>query len=175
MQNKKVNKASTDVKLTKAPDVKAEVKESVKDAAKKVETVAETTVKKAEAAAETTAKKVEEKAETVAKKVEEKAETVAKKAEAKAETATKTVEKAKTTVKKAAKKTVKEPAKTEFIVEFQGNAASVANLEDKVKAQFVAEGHRAGCIKTLNIYIKPEDYKAYYVINDKFTGSVDLF
>ena len=157
MQNKKVNKASTDVKLTKAPDVKAEVKESVKDAAKKVETVAE-------AAAETTAKKVEEKAETVAKK-----------AEAKAETATKKVEKAKTTVKKAAKKTVKEPAKTEFIVEFQGNAASVANLEDKVKAQFVAEGHRAGCIKTLNIYIKPEDYKAYYVINDKFTGSVDLF
>ena len=164
MQNKKVNKASTDVKLTKAPDVKAEVKESVKDAAKKVETVAETTVKKAEAAAETTAKKVEEKAETVAKK-----------AEAKAETATKKVEKAKTTDKKAAKKTVKEPAKTEFIVEFQGNAASVANLEDKVKAQFVAEGHRAGCIKTLNIYIKPEDYKAYYVINDKFTGSVDLF
>lgn len=164
MQNKKVNKASTDVKLTKAPDVKAEVKESVKDAAKKVETVAETTVKKAEAAAETTAKKVEEKAETVAKK-----------AEAKAETATKKVGKAKATVKKAAKKTVKEPAKTEFIVEFQGNAASVANLEDKVKAQFVAEGHRAGCIKTLNIYIKPEDYKAYYVINDKFTGSVDLF
>ena len=28
MQNKKVNKASTDVKLAKAPDVKAEVKEA---------------------------------------------------------------------------------------------------------------------------------------------------
>ncbi len=153
MQNKKVNKASTDVKLTKAPDVKAEVKESVKEAAKKVETV----TKKAEAAAETTVKKAEAAAE------------------AKAETAAKKVEKAKTTAKKAVKKTVKEPAKTELIVEFQGNAASIANLEDKVKAQFVAEGHRAGCIKTLNIYIKPEDYKAYYVINDKFTGSVDLF
>ena len=139
MQNKKVNKASTDVKLAKAPDVKAEVKEAVKETTKKVETAA----KKAEAVAETTAKKVEAKAETAAKK----------------------------TVKKA----VKEPAKTEMIVEFQGNAASVASLEDKVKAQFVAEGHRAGCIKTLNIYIKPEDYKAYYVINDKFTGSVDLF
>ena len=160
MQNKKVNKASTDVKLTKAPDVKAEVKESVKEAAKKVETV----TKKAEAAAETTVKKAQAAAETTAKKVEAKAETAAKK-----------VEKAKTTAKKAVKKTVKEPAKTELIVEFQGNAASIANLEDKVKAQFVAEGHRAGCIKTLNIYIKPEDYKAYYVINDKFTGSVDLF
>lgn len=154
MQNKKVNKASTDVKLTKAPDVKAEVKESVKEAAKKVENA----TKKAEAAAETTVKKAEAAAETTAKKVEAKAETAAK-----------------TTAKKAVKKAVKEPAKTELIVEFQGNAASIANLEDKVKAQFVAEGHRAGCIKTLNIYIKPEDYKAYYVINDKFTGSVDLF
>ena len=160
MQNKKVNKASTDVKLTKAPDVKAEVKEAVKETTKKVETAA----KKAEAVAETTAKKVEAKAETAAKKVEAKAETAAKK-----------VEKAKTTAKKTVKKAVKEPAKIEMIVEFQGNAASVASLEDKVKAQFVAEGHRAGCIKTLNIYIKPEDYKAYYVINDKFTGSVDLF
>ena len=160
MQNKKVNKASTDVKLTKAPDVNAEVKEAVKETTKKVETAA----KKAEAVAETTAKKVEAKAETAAKKVEAKAETAAKK-----------VEKAKTTAKKTVKKAVKEPAKIEMIVEFQGNAASVASLENKVKAQFVAEGHRAGCIKTLNIYIKPEDYKAYYVINDKFTGSVDLF
>ena len=126
MQNKKVNKASTDVKLTKAPDVKAEVKEAVKETTKKVETAA----KKAEAVAETTAKKVEAKAETAAKKVET----------------------AKTTAKKTVKKAVKEPAKIEMIVEFQGNAASVASLEDKVKAQFVAEGHRAGCIKTLNIY-----------------------
>ena len=108
------------------------------------------------------------------KETTKKVETAAKKAEAVAETTAKKVE-AKTTAKKTVKKAVKEPAKTEMIVEFQGNAASVASLEDKVKAQFVAEGHRAGCIKTLNIYIKPEDYKAYYVINDKFTGSVDLF
>ena len=47
--------------------------------------------------------------------------------------------------------------------------------KDNGKKQFVAEGHRAGCIKTLNIYVKPEEYKAYYVINDKFFGSVDLF
>ena len=96
------------------------------------------------------------KVETAAKKAEAVAETTAKKVEAKAETAAKKVEKAKTTAKKTVKKAVKEPAKIEMIVEFQGNAASVASLEDKVKAQFVAEGHRAGCIKTLNIYIKPE-------------------
>ena len=48
-------------------------------------------------------------------------------------------------------------------------------MVEKVKAQFVAEGHRAGNIKSLRIYIKPEDKAAYYVINDKNAGRVDLF
>lgn len=83
-------------------------------------------------------------------------------------------------MKKAAKaatkaKKEKQPAKTEIIVQYQQSAANLGELEDKVKKQFVAEGHRAGCIKTLNIYVKPEEDKAYYVINDKFFGSVDLF
>ena len=29
-------------------------------------------------------------------------------------------------------------------------------------------------IKTLNIYVKPEEYKVYYVVNDEITGSYDL-
>ena len=140
MQEKKLNKAVSDVKLMKTPEGKTEVKNAVKDATKKVESkvgdVAEAAAKKAEV--------VEEKAKEVAK-----AATKAKKE--------------------------KQPAKTEIIVQYQQNAANLGELEDKVKKQFVAEGHRAGCIKTLNIYVKPEEYKAYYVINDKFFGSVDLF
>ena len=81
--------------------------------------------------------------------------------------------------KKSAKKTTakkeKEAAKTDIVLQYQSVETSLVSLEDKVKAQFVAEGHRAGCIRTLNIYVKPEEYKAYYVINDKFSGSVDLF
>ena len=153
MQEKKLNKAVSDVKLMKTPEGKTEVKNAVKDATKKVESkvgdVAEAAAKKAEV--------VEEKAKEVAKA-----------------TTKAVVEKAEPVVKKAAKKE-KQPAKTEIIVQYQQNAANLGELEDKVKKQFVAEGHRAGCIKTLNIYVKPEEYKAYYVINDKFFGSVDLF
>ena len=66
--------------------------------------------------------------------------------------------------------------KTEIRLQLHGNDISLTDLEEKVKAQFVAEGHRAGCIKDLTIYAKPEENKAYYVINDsKFTGNVDLF
>lgn len=30
-------------------------------------------------------------------------------------------------------------------------------------------------IKTLQLYLKPEESAAYYVINQKFAGKVDLF
>ena len=56
-----------------------------------------------------------------------------------------------------------------------GNEISVATIEENVKAAFVADGHKASSIKTLNIYVKPEEYAAYYVINDEFTGRVYLF
>lgn len=162
MQEKKLNKAVSDVKLMKTPEGKTEVKNAVKDATKKVESkvgdVAEAAAKKAEVVEE----KAKEVAKATTKAVVEKAEPVVKKAVTKAKAATKA-------------KKEKQPAKTEIIVQYQQNAANLGELEDKVKKQFVAEGHRAGCIKTLNIYVKPEEYKAYYVINDKFFGSVDLF
>lgn len=73
-------------------------------------------------------------------------------------------------------KVKKEPVKTEIRLQLHGNDISLTDLEEKVKAQFVAEGHRAGCIKDLTIYAKPEENRAYYVINEgKFTGGVDLF
>ena len=162
MQEKKLNKAVSDVKLMKTPEGKTEVKNAVKDATKKVESkvgdVAEAAAKKAEVVEE----KAKEVAKATTKAVVEKAEPVVKKAATKAKASTKA-------------KKEKPPAKTEIIVQYQQNAANLGELEDKVKKQFVAEGHRAGCIKTLNIYVKPEEYKAYYVINDKFFGSVDLF
>ena len=94
---------------------------------------------------------------------EEKAE--AKKAPAK---------KAATTTKKApAKKAVK--AETVITLEFGDYTAIMATVEEKVKAQYVAEGNKASSIKTLNIYVKPFENSAYYVVNGDVTGRVDLF
>lgn len=157
MQEKKTSKTSSDVKTTKTPEVKPVVKE----AAKKVETPVAApkkteTVKKAEPVA---AKKAEP---VVAKKVEP---VVEKKAETK--------EAEKKAVKKAPKK--KEETKTGIFLQIGGAEYNLSDLENKVKDQFVADGHRAGCIKDLNIYVKPEENKAYYVINDnKFSGDINL-
>ena len=93
------------------------------------------------------------------------------------ETAKKAPAKKATTKKAATTKTAKAAVKKETVitVQYQGNEVSVASVEEKVKAAFVAEGHKAGSIKTLNIYVKPEEFAAYYVINEKYSGRVDLF
>ena len=96
-------------------------------------------------------------------------------------TATKAAAPKKTTTTKAAttktttakKETVKK--ETVITVQYLGNEVSVASVEEKVKAAFVAEGNKASSIKTLNIYVKPEEFAAYYVINGDFSGRVDLF
>ena len=95
------------------------------------------------------------------------------------------VEEAPATEEKAPKKTRKacgtkktkkvEPKATEIVIQFQGSEITATSLEEKVKAKFVEEGHRAGNIKSLTIYAKPEELAAYYVINETYTGRVDLF
>ena len=76
----------------------------------------------------------------------------------------------------ATKKTKKvEPKATEIVIQFQGSEITATSLEEKVKAKFVEEGHRAGNIKSLTIYAKPEELAAYYVINENYKGRVDLF
>ncbi len=77
--------------------------------------------------------------------------------------------------KKAASKKAEVKKETVIAVQYQGNEVAVASVEEKVKAAFVAEGHKASSIKTLNIYVKPEEFSAYYVINEKYAGRVDLF
>lgn len=150
------------------------VKQAVKPVeVKKEETVAQLVSEpKADAKADVKAeveKAVEKTTEKVAEVKADVKDTV-KKTTAKAAKAAKAAKTA-----KEAKPAKKEPVKPEIIVQYQNSEVDTAAVEERVKAQFVAEGHKAGFIRKLNIYIKPEEYSAYYVINDKFSGRVDLF
>lgn len=154
------------------------VKQAVKPVeVKKEETVAQLVSEpKADAKADVKAE-VEKAVEKTTEKVEKVAEKAAEvKADVK-DTVKKTTAKAAKAAKtaKEAKPAKKEPVKPEIIVQYQNSEVDTAAVEERVKAQFVAEGHKAGFIRKLNIYIKPEEYSAYYVINDKFSGRVDLF
>ena len=77
----------------------------------------------------------------------------------------------KTVVKEEVKKVEK---KDEVFVQFAGEEYSVEEVMEKAKAAYIAEGHRACAIKSVRLYIKPEERKAYYVINDKAAGCIEL-
>lgn len=106
-----------------------------------------------------------------------KTETKAAKTTTKKAPAKKAADETKVAAKKApAKKaTVKAEKVVETYVEFAGNQVLLANVEASVKAAYVAEGHRESSIKTMKVYVKPEENAAYYVINDNNVGRVDLF
>lgn len=95
------------------------------------------------------------------------AEPVVKEKKAAKKPAAKKASTAKTETKKA-------PKKDEVFVQFAGEEFVVEEVMEKAKAAYVAEGHRASAIKSVRLYIKPEERKAYYVINDKAAGSIDL-
>ena len=141
-------KKAEDVKIN-APvktveTAKAEVKENVKE-----------TVKEAP------------KAEVKAEAVKAEAPKAEKKAEVKAEPK-------KRGPKPKAEKAEKKEAVQNVYVQFAGKEILTADLVAQVTEKWVALGHRASSIKELNLYVKPEDSAAYYVINGKESGKIEL-
>ena len=128
---------------------------------------AQKNVKKDAAAVQET-KAVETKA--AAPVVEAKAE--APVAEPKAAPAKKT---ARTAAKRAVKAAAPAPEKLEeLVIQYGVMEWKGAELMERAKAAYAAEGHRISSIKSLSLYVKPEERKAYYVVNEKTTGSIDL-
>ena len=71
-------------------------------------------------------------------------------------------------------KAEKKEAVQNVYVRFAGKEILTADLAAQVTEKWVALGHRASSIKELNLYVKPEDSAAYYVINGKESGKIEL-
>ena len=63
----------------------------------------------------------------------------------------------------------------EVILQYRGYEVDMEAMTERVKAHYYSKGYKKGSIKTLQIYAKPEDFTAYYVINDGVVGKVNLF
>lgn len=138
--------SKTDVKTNDS------VAKTVEPEEKKEEAVKSVTPAKAEPAAKEEVKPVETKAPAEKKTTTKK--TAAKKPVAK-----------KTAVKKVEKEVVQE-------VYFQYNNEEILSQDivSRIQEEYKNEGHRVSSIKSLRVYIKPEERKAFYVINDKAEG-----
>ena len=79
-------------------------------------------------------------------------------------------------VKPAAKKTTKTTAKKEIkvraVVEYYGKQVEEKDMIANVKKAWTKSGKKVGDIKTMELYIKPEEAAVYYVINGTESGAV---
>ncbi len=64
--------------------------------------------------------------------------------------------------------------KTNIYVEFYGEQVSKAELVKEAEKMWVAAGKKASDIKKIDLYVIPEEDKAYYVINDELDGSFHI-
>lgn len=76
----------------------------------------------------------------------------------------------------AAKARAEEKAKADslkpaFIVQFQGSEVDLDTLVEAAKADFRQTKKRTP-VTDLKLYVKPEERMAYYVVNEKFNGSI---
>lgn len=64
--------------------------------------------------------------------------------------------------------------KTNIIIQSCGLEISEAEMIAKVKEKWVSEGNLVKTIKSLVMYVKPEERKIYYIINDEINGDIDI-
>ena len=69
---------------------------------------------------------------------------------------------------KAAKYTCKE----EVFIQYSHHELRAADIIERAKKDYVNNGHKLTSIKEIQVYIKPSDNAAYYVVNHEDTGKV---
>lgn len=139
---------------------------TVKTAPVKAETVKKTEPMKTSTTEKAAANITEEKQEV---KTEVKAET---KPEVKEETKASVEKKAPAKKAPAKKTTAKKDIKVKAVVEYYGKQVEEKDMIAAVKKAWTKSGRKVADIKTIDLYIKPEEGAVYYVINGIDTGVV---
>ncbi len=65
--------------------------------------------------------------------------------------------------------------KTDFVVQYGDNKEyKRTELEEAIVKKWTDEGNKSSDLKSLKVYFKQEENKAYYVINDVVDGCIEL-
>ena len=74
---------------------------------------------------------------------------------------------------KAAGKEPVDKMKPMVVLQYQDKDISIEDLAEAAKTDFKKVNKRTS-ITAMALYLKPEENTAYYVVNDNFTGKIDL-
>ena len=166
-----MDKKTTEAKLKK-------LAKEVGEAAKPYVDKAEPVIRDVREAAEPVIRDVREaakpyigKAEPVIKKVRDKA---APAAEAVMKSSKKATDVAKNVGRDLSIRAARQNCKEEVFVQYNSHEIRSADILAKAKQDFIGRGNKVEDIKEIQVYIKPTDGAAYYVINHSETGKVEI-
>lgn len=148
--------------------IKSQLKKDLNKSASEIKAKAEKAGAKVEQKSAEIMKAVEEKSTELKKATEDKAVEVKKATEEKAAEVKKAVKNAKKTI------TTKKDMKINITVQHMGKEVSEKEIIADVKKAFTKTGNKVGDIKSMDLYIKPEDAAVYYVINGSESGKIQL-
>ncbi|MCF0133797.1 MAG: hypothetical protein HUJ72_08025 [Blautia sp.] len=183
--NSLASEAGKDFKKT-AEETISSVLGGSKETAKKKKTTTKKETAKKETAKKETAKKTDSSKTSSAKKTGTSKTSTAKTGAAKT-SASKTSSTKKTTTSGTAKKTTtsKTASKTssgsskvkeEFVLQYKGKEVDTEEVMRQVKEYWTKElKNKASAMKKVRIYLKPEEKKAYFIINGETMGEIKLW
>lgn len=64
--------------------------------------------------------------------------------------------------------------KTNIVVQACGIEISETDVIAKVKELWIADGNKIKDMKSLEMYVKPEERKVYYVVNGEINGEIEI-
>ncbi len=136
---------------------------------------AEPIIKNMAEAAEPILEDVRSKAEPVINDVKTKANPVISRVKEKAEPAAKRASKAAKSVgDNLSMQMARMNTKEEVFIQYQDHEVRAADIMDRAKLDYINKGHKATDINEIQVYIKPLDNAAYYVVNHCETGKIEL-
>ena len=65
-------------------------------------------------------------------------------------------------------------AQKNIVVQYQNRDRKADELLQQIKEDALSKGFSETDFAKIDVYIKPEDNKVFYVINDKLNGSIDF-
>lgn len=64
--------------------------------------------------------------------------------------------------------------KTNLTIQACGLEISESDIISKIKENWVNDGKLLKDLKKIDMYVKPEEKKVYYIINDEINGDLDI-
>ncbi|WP_051538105.1 DUF6465 family protein [Butyrivibrio proteoclasticus] len=151
---------------------KRTAEEKIKEIAQDVQQAAKPIVEKAKPYVEKAEPYIDEiktKAEPVIDDIKVKAEPVLKKAK---QGTAKAKDVANNVKKDISKASARRNCKEEVFVQYAAHEVRTSDIVKAAKADYIAKGHVESDIKEIQVYIKPSDNAAYYVVNHAETGKI---